>query len=380
VADDTDLAWLERAAELGRRGWGRVHPNPMVGCVLVRDDGVVAEAWHREFGGPHAEALALAAAGAEARGSTAYVSLEPCRHQGKTPACTAALVRNGVERVVFGAPDPTAEAGGGAAELRQAGLDVEGPLFDPARARRENPAFFHTALHPTPFVALKLAVSMDGRIAQAPGRRTRITGALASREVHRLRAGFDAVLVGAGTARVDDPLLTVREPVPMSTPPTRIVLDSDARLPTTARIFRDVEAVPLVVFVATDAPEDRLERLEEAGARVHPVDRHPDGGLDTRAVLRVSRQIGVRSILCEGGAELASTLLALDQVQRMILFIAPRLLGPGAVAAAVARPPARSWILAGEPQAFGDDVRIVWDRRGEETAPGLPASETRTPT
>lgn len=378
---ERDRHHLERAARLARQGWGRVHPNPLVGCVLVQDGAVVAEAYHRELGGPHAEALALEDSGEAARGATAYVSLEPCRHEGRTPACTEALIGAGVRRVVFGASDPTPEAGGGAEVLRAAGLEVVGPVFDDLRARRENGPFFHAARHDTPWLSLKLATSLDGRIAAAPGVRTRLTGPEANREVHRLRAGFDAVLVGGGTARADDPLLTVREPVPMRCPPTRVVLDSRARLSPGAALFRDVEEAPVAVFTRDDAPEGAVRRLEEAGARVHPVPPASDGGgVDLDAVLRTCRDAGLRALLCEGGATLAGALLRAGHLQRIHLFVTPHVLGePGVpafrgapdvhgVGSSTAHVPPEThgrerprWHPTRAPATFGCDVLLTYD-------------------
>jgi diaminohydroxyphosphoribosylaminopyrimidine deaminase/5-amino-6-(5-phosphoribosylamino)uracil reductase len=361
---DVDRAFLERAATLARRGWGRVHPNPMVGCVLTREGEVVAEAHHREFGGPHAEVLALEAA-ADARGTTAYVSLEPCSHQGKTPPCTRALAEAGVRRVVFGAADPTVQAGGGADALRAEGMEVLGPVFDMQRAQWENPSFFHTSTHRTPWVALKLAVSMDGRIASAPGVRTRLTGAEADREVHRLRAGFDAILVGSGTARLDDPRLTVREDVPMRRPPTRIVLDSDASLSTGAAVFRDIETAPLRVMVREDAHAAAVADLERAGATVDPVRASSVGpGLDLEAVLAGCWDAGIRSILCEGGATLGTSLIAADLVGRIYLFVTPHILGARGVPAfrAPIDPAGGGWIPSKETAMFGRDYLLVYDR------------------
>ncbi|HEX9885708.1 MAG TPA: bifunctional diaminohydroxyphosphoribosylaminopyrimidine deaminase/5-amino-6-(5-phosphoribosylamino)uracil reductase RibD [Longimicrobiales bacterium] len=362
--DEVDRAFLERATELGRNGWGRVHPNPMVGCVLARDGAVVAEGWHEEFGGPHAEVVTLERAGLAAEGCTAYVSLEPCRHEGKTPACTGALLRAGVARVVFGAPDPGVESGGGAAELAGSGLEVVGPAFSIERARRENPAFFHVAETGTAFVALKLAVSLDGMIAEGPGLRTRLTGVEARREAHRLRAGFDAVLVGSGTVSADDPLLTVREPVPMRHAPARLVLDSKPALSTDAALFGDVERAPLVVFTREDAPEGVLEALERAGARVHPVPRARSGpGLDLRAVLRVCWDMGFRSVLCEGGGRLAASLVEAGLVGRLYLLVAPRILGEGGVPAFPGRRGSLgvAWTPAHPPVSLGSDVLLTYD-------------------
>lgn len=363
---EEDLAHLEQAVLLGRRGWGRVHPNPMVGCVLVRDGRVLAEAWHEEFGGPHAEVLALERVGGDPAGATAYVSLEPCRHRGKTPACTDALLRAGVARVVYAVADPHPEAGGGGAALRSAGVRVDGPVWPAAAARRENPAFVHSARVDTPFVALKLALTLDGMIAEAPGRRTQISGPEAAGVVHRLRAGFDAVMVGGRTARVDDPRLTVREGgVTPRVAPARIVLDPEGEMPEDGALTREREG-RLVVFVGDDADEGRLERLERAGAQVHPVPRAP-GGLDLGAVLRVASGVGIRSILCEGGGHLASALLTGGHVGRLYVLHAPLAFGDGAVPGLPGpfRPDAwRGWLPAFDPVRVGRDVLTTWDREG----------------
>ena len=373
---EPDLRFLERAVELGRRGWGRVHPNPLVGCVLAREGRVVGEGWHEEFGAPHAEVRALERAGEAARGATAYVSLEPCRHQGKTPPCSGALRRAGVARVVYGAADPGAESGGGGSELAGAGVEVTGPLFGEREAFRENPSFFHEAWTGRSYVALKLALTLDGRIARRTGERTTVSGALARHEVQLLRAGHDAVMVGAATARVDDPLLTVREPVPMRKHPARIVIDPSATLPTGAALFRDVASAPLAVFVAEDAPEERLERLEEAGATVHPV-AGSEAGLDLGAVLGVCHRTGLFSILCEGGGRLASSLLAGGHLSRMYLVLAPHALGEGGVPAFVGPSPRDAWagwLPSLPPRVLGPDVLITWDRLPAARSPTARAS------
>jgi len=359
-----DRGHLERARALGRRGWGHVHPNPMVGCVLVRDGMVVGEGWHEEFGGPHAEIVALEAAGEDARGATAYVSLEPCDHEGKTPPCSHALLRSGVRRVVFGAADPGRESGGGAETLRRGGVEVIGPVWSEAEGRRENPAFFHTARHGTPYVALKLALTLDGRIARAPGLRTRITGPEAAREVHRLRAGFDAVMVGAGTARTDDPELTVRLAPAGRAAPRRIVLDPGASLPAGSALLKGVAEAPVHVFVAEGAEPLRAARLHASGSSVHEVPTGR-GGLDLRAVLDACPALGIRSILCEGGGRLAASMLEEDHVHRLYLFLAPFTLGDDAVPAfpGVAREVWDRYEAAREPRAFGRDILVVMDRR-----------------
>lgn len=327
-----DRRHLERARALARNGWGRVHPNPMVGCVLVRDGEVVAEGWHREFGGPHAEVRALERAGERARGATAYVSLEPCDHRGKTPPCSRALIEAGVRRVVFGAPDPGGESSGGAGTLRSAGIDVVGPVLGPSDYRRDDPAFFHWAEHGAPYVALKLAVSLDGAIAEAPGRTTAVTGPEALDEAHRLRAGFGGVLVGATTARVDDPRLTVRRGPEPRVPPTRIVLDTRARTSPDAALFQGDDPPPVLLFVAEGAPDDAVGRLRDAGAAVIRVPTGEDG-LALEPVFDRLAERGIRSVLCEGGGVLAAALLGAGRVHRIYLFVAPRVLGPRGVPA-----------------------------------------------
>ena len=272
--DPADSAHLEWARRLAHQGWGQVHPNPMVGCVLVNDAKVVGEGWHEVFGGPHAEIVALERALSRAEGATAYVSLEPCNHHGKTPPCSQALVDAGVKRVVFGARDPGASSGGGAETLRAAGVEVVGPVWDEGTARAENPAFFHAARHDRPFLALKLAMSLDSRIAAAPGERTRITGSEAEQEVHRIRTGFDAVMVGQGTVVADDPRLTPRLVPPGREPIRRILLLPEADLHDDAAVLEEIERHPVHVFCLDTTPEAALERLE---AIVHELEEEQLG-------------------------------------------------------------------------------------------------------
>lgn len=360
-ATPEDRHFLDRAVALGRRGWGRVHPNPMVGCVLVRDGSVVAEGWHREWGGPHGEVEALETAGEAARGATAYVSLEPCRHEGKTPPCTRALMEAGVARVVYGAADPGAESGGGGRELARAGLAVVGPVFSREEARSHNPAFFHGEAH-RPWIALKLAVSLEGGIARAPGRTTAISGPESQERVHQLRAGFDAILVGAGTARVDDPRLTVRGALQPRTPPARVVVDGKGTLRPDARLLTE-GAGPVHIMTLEGLPEPTAGALEAAGARIHRLPGR-QGRLDLEAVARRLREIGSTSVLCEGGGVLGSALVSAGLVDRLILIVAPRLLGTGLVPGLheVAGDGAGTWRLARDPGRVGDDTWITLDR------------------
>lgn len=357
-----ELALLERAIRLGRRGWGRVHPNPMVGCVLVRDGEILAEGWHREFGGPHAEVDALERVRGCPGGATAFVSLEPCRHHGRTAACTEELARAGVARVVYGVADPHPAAGGGGDVLRAAGVRVEGPVWPEAAGRRENPVFFHAGLQP--FVAIKLALSLDGKIARVPGGPTRLTGPEATVAVHQLRAGFDAVLVGARTVHADDPRLTVREGgIEPRVPPARMVVDPDGSVTGERSLFRE-PAGRVLVFVASGVDEAVLDRLEGAGADVHRVPRR-GRRLALGPVLETAARVGIRSILCEGGGRLANSFLAERRADRLYLFYSPIALGPDAVPGFPGPFPRaiwEQWRLAFPPARLGEDVLCVYDR------------------
>lgn len=351
--DADDIRHIRRALALAERGWGRVAPNPLVGAVVVREAQVVGEGWHAEYGGPHAEVAALEAAGEAARDATLYVSLEPCAHHGKTPPCTEAIVDAGIRRVVVACRDPHPEAAGGIETLRKRGVEVEVGVEAEA-ARRLNAPFLWWQVTGRPFVTLKLALSLDARIAEAPGTRTAVTGEEAAERTHRLRAGHDAVMVGSGTARVDDPLLTVRRGPPPRRPPRRIVLDARLRTPPDATLLETAEAAPSWILTAPGADPDRAAALEAAGARVleaspaekgdTPVGENSTGarstgsapgerGLDPEGVLELLAREGVRSILLEGGARVAASFLRADAVQRLHLFYAPVAFGPEGVAA-----------------------------------------------
>lgn len=314
---------MTRAVELAARGLGRTSPNPVVGCVVLDADGrIVGEGWHERAGGPHAEVVALAAAGERARGGTAVVTLEPCRHTGRTGPCTSALLEAGVARVVIAVPDPTATAGGGADLLREHGLEViEGVGRD--AAAHGNRAWLHAMATGRPFVTWKLASTLDGRTAAADGTSRWITGPDARAAVHALRAERDAVLVGGGTLRADDPHLAARG-IEGATQPLRVVLDRRAEVPLTARVLDDAAPTLVVVAEGTDA-----RRLVDAGVDVLAVPAGPDG-LDVAAVLAGLHERGVRSVLLEGGARVAASCIAADLVDEVVAHIAPALLGAGA--------------------------------------------------
>lgn len=363
VAADTatDRAYIRQALMLAERGWGRVHPNPLVGALVVSGTEVIGAGYHAEYGSAHAEVAALAAAGERARGATLYVTLEPCAHHGKTPPCTEAILAAGIARVVYAAEDPHAEASGGAERLRAAGVEVVGGVEREA-ARAQNAAFFHRVEREGPFVVLKYALTLDARLAVTPERPSEVTGPEARAETHRLRAGFDAIMVGSGTAFADDPLLTVRGEVAPRTPPLRVVVDTDARLPLQSRLLRSLEEGPVLLLCADDAPAARREALAAAGARILALPR-AEGGVALREALEHLAASGVHSIFCEGGGRLGAALLEADLVQRLYLFYAALLFGESAVPAfpgGIGAPRGRWRRQRLEP--FGDDHLLVLDR------------------
>ena len=365
---DVDRRLLGRAVELGRLGWGRVHPNPMVGAVVARKGTIVAEAHHEVFGGPHAEVLALSSLG-DARGTTVYSSLEPCSHRGKTPPCTEALLGAGVARVVFWAGEPGDAAGGGGAWLGRRGVEVGGPFGERADWAAENPFFYHAAESRRPYVALKLAVSLDGRIAPEGGRRFWLTGPQARAEVHNLRAGFDSVLVGSRTWEADDPQLTARGGIEPRVAPVPVLLDRGGRATPGLRALRGGGGARGIVFTCRGEVAGLARRLG-GRADVVAVPEAP-GGLDLGAVLQSLKERGIASVLCEGGGTLGSALLALDLVDRLYLFLAPVLIGTGGVPAFGGGRPGdaeavasrfRGWQSRIDPVRFGNDTLIVLDR------------------
>ncbi len=353
-------AAMERAMELAWSGWGRVGPNPMVGAVVVRDGAVVGEGYHEAFGGPHGEVLALVAAGARARGADLVVTLEPCAHHGKTPPCVDAILAAGIKRVVFAAADADPVARGGADVLRRAGVEVQGGLLE-AEARAQNAAFFHRfAGLDRPFVAVKLAVSLDGRIADARGRSRWVSGPEAREWVQWLRAGFDAVAVGAGTARADDPELTVRGAVTPARPPLRVVVSRRAALPPESRLVRSARETPTLALVGPEAPEAARAALAAAGVAV------AEAAGPAEALVVLGRR-GIGAVLVEGGGVLAGALVEADLVDRLYLVVAPLLLGEGGVpafAGLAARELERAarWRPV-ERRPLGADTLLVLDRR-----------------
>ncbi|GJG87643.1 riboflavin biosynthesis protein RibD [Gemmatimonadetes bacterium T265] len=363
-----DARHMRRALRLARRGWGRVAPNPLVGAVVVRDGAVVGEGWHAEYGGPHAEVVALAAAGDAARGATVYVTLEPCNHWGRTPPCVDALLAAGVSRVVVAAADPHPIASGGAERLRAAGVVVDVGVLGAPAVELNAPFFFDVTGGTRPWITLKLAVSIDGAVADHTREPAWLTGARSRRVVHRMRAGHDAIAVGIGTALADDPALTVRDVPPPRVAPLRVVFDRGARLPATSGLVRGAGAVPTCVVCAPDAPVDRRDVLERAGVRVVVAESLVVG-------CEALRASGLRSLLVEGGAGLAGALWAADLVDRLVTFQAPVVLGAGALHAFASAPAQRGRGARRLPVArrrvLGDDLLTTYAVHPVPTRPAV---------
>ncbi|MEU3315884.1 bifunctional diaminohydroxyphosphoribosylaminopyrimidine deaminase/5-amino-6-(5-phosphoribosylamino)uracil reductase RibD [Streptomyces sp. NPDC006662] len=316
---------MRRAIELASRGLGSTSPNPVVGCVLTDPAGtVVGEGWHQRAGGPHAEVHALRAAGDAARGATAYVTLEPCNHTGRTGPCAQALIDAGVTRVVYAVPDPNPQATGGGATLRAAGIDTTAGLLAD-EAEQGNAAWLTSVRLGRPHVTWKYAATLDGRSAAEDGTSRWITSAESRADVHRLRAEADAVLVGSGTLRADDPHLAVRG-TDGATQPLRVVLDARAGLLPTARVLDD--AAPTLIVTGEDADTRHLPGADLLRLPLH------EGRIPLHPLLTELYARGVRSVLLEGGPTLAGAFLEAGAVDRVIGFIAPALLGAGPAALA----------------------------------------------
>lgn len=368
-----DARWMAAALALARRGRGRTWPNPTVGCVIVRDGRVLGRGTTRPGGRPHAEAVALAEArarwGAEAlRGATACVTLEPCAHHGRTPPCADALVEAGIARVVAPMADPDPRVDGrGFARLRAAGVEVVvGP--GAAEAAAINAGFLARMHGGRPEVTLKLAATLDGRIATASGESRWITGPLARRRVHLMRAEADAVLIGAGTARADDPMLDVRLPGLGPSSPVRIVADPSLSLALTSRLAATAGERPLWLLHRAGVDGARARAFAGIGARLIEVPHDPaTGSLRLARALELAGDFGLNSVLCEGGAALAAALLREDLVDRLVWFTAGLALGAdaraavGALGVGALGDAARFRLASAE--ALEGDTLAIWERR-----------------
>ncbi len=317
----TDQSFMFRALELAERGLYTTTPNPRVGCVLVRDGVVVGEGFHERAGEPHAEVNALKVAGSRAQGATAYVSLEPCAHHGRTPPCVDALIEAGVKKVIAAMQDPNPKvSGAGLAKLDAAGIEVSSGLLA-MQARALNEGFIFRMTRGRPFVRTKIAASLDGRTALKNGMSQWITGPAARRDGHHFRARSCAIMVGIGTLKDDDPRLTVRD-VQTSRQPIRIVVDSKLRVPLGARIF---DGGPILIATATD-DQDKTRALQDKGADVLMIP-NAQGKVDLDALVRALAEREINEILVESGNRLHGALLKADLVDELLIYLAPHLLG-----------------------------------------------------
>ncbi len=361
---------MRAALALARRGLGAVWPNPAVGCVIVSDGRVVGRGWTQPGGRPHGETEALRRAGEAARGATAYVSLEPCCHWGKTPPCVDALIAAGVRRVVVALEDPDPRvAGRGIARLRDAGIEVETGVCA-EEAAEINAGFFCRLRLGRPLVTLKLATSLDGRIATRSGESQWITGPPARERAHALRAAHDAIMVGTGTVIADDPQLTCRLPGLSHRSPVRIVIDRHLRIPPTARLVREARDVPTWILTLPSADPARRQAFLDYSVSVLDVDPDADGVISLAAALAVLGERGITRLLVEGGGRLAAALARARLIDRLAWVHAPMLIGGDGVPAiagfgldALTEAPRFERVSA---ETVGDDVLTVFSLRGSK--------------
>lgn len=357
--DERDAAYMRRALALAQLGWGQTAPNPMVGAVVVRDGVVVGEGYHARYGEPHAEVVALKAAGDRARGSTMYVTLEPCNHFGKTPPCTEQILEARVKRVVIAAADPTALAGGGGRYLADYGVEVDFSVEETAALELNAPFFFAATNSPRPWVTLKLALSSDGKMNDPSGERRWVSNDLSRKEVHRIRANVEAIAVGLGTVRADDPQLTARGAIRPRVAPMRVVFDRNAETPLESTLVRTARETPTVIF-AHHPPVPRLAALHNAGVDVFDAE-------DLPAALLALHGFEVQHLLVEGGARIAREFLRQSLVDRLIIFQSPITLGTDALSPFEGPPGDFREMLSRLPivrrAEFGEDVMSVYALR-----------------
>jgi diaminohydroxyphosphoribosylaminopyrimidine deaminase / 5-amino-6-(5-phosphoribosylamino)uracil reductase len=364
---EADRRFMQLALALGRRGLGRTWPNPSVGAVVVKDGVIVGRGWTQPGGRPHAEPEALRRAGDAARGATLYVTLEPCSHFGKSPPCADAIIAAGISRVVAAIEDPNPEvAGKGHAKLRAAGIAVDVGLFA-KEAAHDHAGHFRRVRDRLPHVILKLAVSKDDRIAAGGHKPVAITGEAARARVHLLRAQSDAILVGIGTVRADDPLLTCRLPGMAARSPVRVVLDRSLRIPGDSRLVRSARETPLWVVASELAEAPAAARLGAAGAQVIRIPPTKGPGLDLPAVLHALSEKGITRLMVEGGSRVASSFVAVGLADEVWLLRGPEAIGPDGIAALDALPLSEitqspRFVLRAS-ETLGNDTLTIYERR-----------------
>ncbi len=321
-----DNDYMAMALELAAKGAGRVSPNPMVGAVVVRNGRMVGQGYHQVVGGPHAEVHALDDAGDKAVGATLYVTLEPCNHHGRTPPCTEKILGAGVKRVVVAMADPNPGVrGGGNAYLQAHGLEVTCGILE-QEARRLNESFIKFIQTGQPFVVLKMAATLDGRIATSRGDARWVTGDRARRVVHRMRHSMDAIMVGIGTVRADDPELTTRMPDDDGIDPIRLVLDTHLSMSPGARMLSRKSDAPTYLVCGPETDQVRRKALSDAGARILELPLR-EGRIDMAHLVKRLGEMEISSLLIEGGAAVAGSALRSGIVDKVALFLAPKLLG-----------------------------------------------------
>ncbi len=365
-----DTEYMQRALELASRGRHATRPNPMVGAVVVRDGHVVGEGWHQQAGGPHAEVFALRAAGAQARGATLYVTLEPCSHTGKTPPCADLLIRSGVRRVVCAMQDPfDAVNGQGIRRLQAAGISVTVGVLE-TQARCLNRGYLSVIQRHRPYIVGKWAMTLDGKTATVGGESQWITGASSRIDAHRLRARADAVAVGIGTVLADNPRLTVRHG-DTSRQPLCVVWDTHARIPPESRLLQE-RADETVVLVGIESNFDKQDAIRATGATVLALPLSADGRIDTASALQaLATEWAVQELMVEGGAVLLGELLDRDYLDEIVTYIAPTAFGGTQAKGATA---GKGVIRLAEARRYtitdiarcGSDVRLTYTRGREE--------------
>ncbi len=367
-----DHEFMSRAIRLAKKGMNTTQPNPRVGCVLTQSNNIVGEGWHKKAGEAHAEINALLQAGGQAKGATAYVTLEPCCHTGKTPPCTDSLIKAGVARVIVAMQDPHDKvAGKGFEQLKQAGIDVQVGLLE-EQARLLNPGFIKRMQQGLPFVRVKMAMSVDGRTAMASGESKWITGEAARYDVQQWRARSSAMLTGMGTISHDDPSLTVRLGNPVleqagihsdlqagSQQPLRVILDSDLKLSPTAKVIQ--QAGDILVF-SNSIDEQKITSLEQVGVKVMYIEKNADG-LDLQAILKYLATLQMNEVMVEAGANLAGSFVAAGFVDELILYMAPVLMGNNARGLfnlpLIRQMSDKIQLNIKDIRQFGEDIRII---------------------
>jgi len=359
--------YMEKALELAKKGLGKTNPNPMVGALIVKDGAIIAEGFHEALGRPHAEADALEKAGSKAAGSTMYVTLEPCVHHGKTPPCADAIIKSGIERVVIGSIDPNPLVGGkGVEKLKNAGIKVKTGVLD-EKNRALNKIFFHFMQEKRPYVVMKTAMSADGKTATKTFDSRWITNESSRYFVHELRSRLRAVMVGANTVIQDDPLLTTRHKEDCRQP-VRIIIDARGEISSEAKVLRTTPSAATWIVTTKKAPKEKLHAFEKRGARVIVADETKKG-IDFRALMKRLAEDDIDSILVEGGSLLNASLIEAGLVDRLHLFIAPKIIG-GKDAVSPVGGEGIAWMKDAQRlefvqiDNFSGDIMVTYDFRG----------------